>query len=326
MAAPSEFRFCWWNVQDFAHFDVGRAGTKRWPKSADEYAEKLRRVVTAFDSMFGADQPDVIGLCEITRPAAERLRARRFPDHDLVLTSPGDLSAFQITLLIRRGRGLTGLEPWFAEVVPAGTRPMGVVRYQSSKANIRIVACHWPAFDEESSSEARRHCADRLQSGIYDFLFPSRTVAIPRHVVVFGDFNIEPYTPLFRRTVYSSRDRDYARRRPHHTDDAVRRVGLYNCGWRLLGEAHPHGQPQPSSRRVGTYYRAKNRQWRSYDQVLVTGGLLTGQPPYFDEGALLVRADTGNLVEDKPAKFRFENGVGYGVSDHYPLSGRIVLG
>jgi hypothetical protein len=41
---------------------------------------------------------------------------------------------------------------------------------------------------------------------------------------------------------------------------------------------------------------------------------------------LLVRTDAGNLTHHKPAKFGFENGVGYGVFDHYPLSGRIVLG
>lgn len=79
-------------------------------------------------------------------------------------------------------------------------------------------------------------------------------------------------------------------------------------------------------RRVGSYYHAKSHEWRTYDQVLVTGGLLSPRAPYFDESELLVRSDVGNLVEGKPAKFVFENGVGSGLSDHYPLSGRIVLG
>lgn len=79
-------------------------------------------------------------------------------------------------------------------------------------------------------------------------------------------------------------------------------------------------------RRVGTYYSASVHEWRTYDQVLVSGGLLTSTIPQLDERELLVRTDVGNLIENKPAKFRFENGMGYGLSDHYPLSGRIVLG
>ena len=76
---------------------------------------------------------------------------------------------------------------------------------------------------------------------------------------------------------------------------------------------------------MGTYFHAKEMEWRTYDHVLVTGGLLTDHAPLFDESALRVRADVGNLVEGRPAKFAFENGVGTGLSDHYPLSGRIVL-
>ncbi len=326
MAAPTELRFCWWNVQDFAHFDPSQSVIKRWPRTAAEYAEKSRRVVAAFDKMFGKSDPDVIGLCEITRKAAEQLQQSRFPAHRLIFTEAGDPFAFQVVLLIRQGNGLEKRGPWVPRDVSAGTRSMGVVRYYSRKTHILFVACHWPAFDEPTSRDARRRCADTLRGGIYDFLFPQSAPAIPRHVVAFGDFNTEPHDELFADTLYASRDRDHARRQRHHTDESVRRVRLYNCGWRFTGESHSHGQAEPSERRVGTFYRVSAHEWRTYDQVLVTGGLLTGSAPYFDEGELLVRTDAGNLIDNKPAKFRFENGVGYGLSDHYPLSGRIVLG
>lgn len=326
MAAPTELRFCWWNVQDFAHFDPAQAVIDRWPRSADEYAEKSRRVIAAFDAMFGNSYPDVIGLCEITRTAAEALQRSRLPAHHLIFTEAGDPLAFQVVLFIRQGRGLERRMAWFPEDVSAGTRPMGVVRYFSRKAHILFVACHWPAFDESTSREARRRCADSLRGGIYDFLFPQTAAAVPRHVVVFGDFNTEPHDELFADTLYASRDRDHARRRRHHTDESVRRVRLYNCGWRHVGESHSHGDAEPVERRVGTYYSASVHEWRTYDQVLVSGGLLTSTIPQLDERELLVRTDVGNLIENKPAKFRFENGMGYGLSDHYPLSGRIVLG
>jgi hypothetical protein len=325
MAAPTELRFCWWNVQDFAHFDPSQAVIDRWPRTIVEYAEKSRRVVAAFDKMFGKSDPDVIGLCEITRKAAEELQRLRFPAHRLIFTEAGDPVAFQVVLLIRERSGLDGRMAWFPDDVSAGTRPMGVVRYFSRKTHILFVACHWPAFDESTSREARRRCADTLRGGIYDFLHPQTEAAIPRHVVVFGDFNTEPHDELFADTLYASRDRDHARRRRHHTDEPIRRVRLYNCGWRLVGESHSHGQAEPVERRVGTYYSVSKHEWRTYDQVLASGGLLTGKTPYLDERELLVRTDAGNLIDNKPAKFRFENGVGDGLSDHYPLTGRIAL-
>jgi hypothetical protein len=326
MAAPPDLRFCWWNVQDFAHFDAARSLFDRWPSSTDEYAEKRRRVIAAFDAMFGSNEPDVIALGEITRPAAEDLQRVKFPGHDLVLTHVGDQVAFQVAILIRQGTKVSGREAWFAEGVSAETRPMGVVQYYSRKASILFVACHWPAFDERTSLEARRRCGDTVRNGVYDFLFPRQEAITPRHVVVFGDFNAEPHDDLFGDTLYASRDRDHARRRPHHTDEAVRRVRLYNCGWRLAGESHPHGAAEPVVRQVGTYYSETRHEWRTYDQVLVTGGLLTRTVPYFDEGALLIRTDAGNLTDDKPGKFLFANGVGSGLSDHYPLTGRIAIG
>ena len=252
MATPRELRFCWWNVQDFAHFDANRALVERWPASADQYLEKHRRVEAAFDGMFGTDMPDVIGLCEITKAAAEDLRRRRFPDHDLVLGEPDDPYAFQVAMLIRGKRSLSPRPAWVANDVSDRTRPMCVVQYLTRKAHILFVACHWPAFNEETSEEARRRCADRLRGGVFDFLHPPRPVATPRSVFVFGDFNTEPHDDMFGVTLYSSRDRDIARRTSHHTDRGLKRTRLYNCGWRLLGEELPHGIPSPTTRRCGT--------------------------------------------------------------------------
>ncbi len=326
MATPRELRFCWWNVQDFAHFDANRVGYEgRWPFSPDQYAEKRRRVEAAFDAMFGADLPDLIGLCEITKAAAEELQRRRFPDHELVLGEPAEPLAFQVAMLIRRDRALTARSPILVEDGTAETRPMCVVDHRTRIAHTRFIACHWMAFEEPKSDELRGRSADSLRREIYEFMVPRRPTSTPRHVVVFGDFNAEPHDGHFGMKLSASRDRDHARKRTHHTDGAVSRTRLYGCGWRLLGEEEPHGGRVPSARRAGTYFGAKLGEWRTYDHVLVTGELLTGQPPYFDESMLLIRSEVGNLADGKPAKFAFENGIGTGLSDHYPLSGRIVL-
>lgn len=324
--ATRELRFCWWNVQDFAHFDANRSAVPRWPASVGEYEEKRRRVEAAFDAMFGSDLPEIVGLCELTRAAAEDLQRRSFPDHELVLGDPAEPVEFQVALLLRRGSQLSAREPWFVWNGTSETRPMCVAQYYTRRVHLLFVGCHWTAFETPESRELRGRCADALRDGIYTFLVPPRDVSTPRHVVVFGDFNAEPQDDLFRLKLSASRDRDHARQRAHHADEPVSRTRLYDCGWRLLGEERPHGLSGTSARRVGTCYSDKLSEWRTYDHVLVTGGLLGDQPPYFDESSLLVRTDTGNLVDGKPAKFTFENGVWAGLSDHYPLTGRVVLG
>jgi len=321
MAAPRELRFCWWNVQDFAHFDPNRSAMARWPTSVAEYEEKRRRLETAFDAMFGADVPEVIGLCEITRTAARELQKRKLQDHDLILSEPLATDAFQVVLFIRRNRSLARRRSLIAEDVSEGTRPMCAAVLEEPSAGVLFVACHWPAFDKPTSKESRRRCADTLRGGVYDFLFPRRPAATPRHVVVIGDLNAEPFDDLFELTLYASRDRDHARQRSHHTDGSVSRARLYNCGWRLLGERTPHGLPESPERRVGTYYQASSRSWRTYDQVLVSGGLLTGQAPYLDEAALLVRSDvvTWWKASRRSSRTTTVSGPGCPTTTHSPV-------
>jgi len=253
------------------------------------------------------------------------LQRRRFPDHELVLGEPSDPLAFQVAMLIRRDRNLAARQPWIVWGGTLDTRPMCLVHYYTRKAQILFVACHWTAFETDTSDEMRGRCADTLRDRIYEFLFPPRPVSTRRHVVIFGDFNAEPQDKHFRLKLYASRDRDHARKPVSYHDDAVSRTRLYSCGWRLLGEKLPHNETVSAERRVGTCYSASWGEWRTYDHVLVTGGLLTERVPYFDESALLIRSDLGNLIEGKPAKFTFADGAGDGLSDHYPLTGRIVL-
>ena len=120
-------------------------------------------------------------------------------------------------------------------------------------------------------------------------------------------------------------DRDRSRQKPHHSDVDVSRLRLYNCSWRHLGEGHPHSLDVASGH-AGTYYQASTHMWRTFDQVMVTGGLLSEKPPLLDESQLFVRTDTGNLTtQGKPTKFEFVNGVASGISDHLPITGRIIL-
>jgi hypothetical protein len=160
----------------------------------------------------------------------------------------------------------------------------------------------------------------------YEFLnSPRRRTTVP-HVVIIGDLNTEPFNDIFRGRLHASRDRDYSRQRSHSSDRDVRRIRFYNASWRLLGERHPHGPSTSSDHWAGTYYNAKDRAWHTYDQMLVTGGLLGANPPYLEEGSFGITLLPGCLgANGKPEAFTWSNGVASGLSDHLPLTGRIVF-
>ena len=203
---------------------------------------------------------------------------------------------------------------------------MLIVELLRIECHIRFAFCHWPAFDEVVSQEHRGRVADALRGDVYAFMNPSETTVFPRDYIALGDFNTEPFDELFETKLYAFRDRERSRQKPHYSDPDVRRVRLYNCGWRHLGEKQPHGFDVASDGHAGTYYQASKHIWRTYDQLLVTGGLLSEKPPVLDESQLFVRTDTGILsVDGKPRKFEFDNGIASGLSDHIPITGTIIL-
>ncbi|HYT92495.1 MAG TPA: hypothetical protein VEL76_27515, partial [Gemmataceae bacterium] len=163
-----------------------------------------------------------------------------------------------------------------------------------------------------------------LNGVVYDFL-RSELETERRHVLIVGDMNEEPFGLLEER-FHASRDRASARRREHYTDQDTKRVRLYNCAWRWLGESGPHVGGTPAGEVAGTYFWREKNCWRTLDHVLVNGTLLTDQFPYLDESR--VEVVTGPFLlgtKGRPQKFEWNNGKPTGVSDHLPIRGRVVL-
>jgi hypothetical protein len=189
---------------------------------------------------------------------------------------------------------------------------------------LRVYACHWTARFSDESYHHRADVARYLNGEIYDFL----RAAPPgnrHHAVVVGDFNEEPFGLLEER-FHATRDRGNSRRREHYTDQDVKRIRLYNCAWRWLGELRPHLGGKPDGEVAGTYYWREKKCWRTLDQVIVTGTLLTDQVPYLDESHLEVLVSPSLVGNDnRPQQFRWNNGNPEGISDHLPVRGRIIL-
>lgn len=319
--------FAWWNVQSLAHFDKSRARLARWPGSKSAYKEKCRRVDAVLRRLIELRGcPQLIGLAEITNTAACELRDRLAPGFSVCSLDlfPSD-SDFHVAVLYQPGSGLAEHAPLAVPLVPSSTRPMAVVDFVAGAHHIRFIACHWNArFGSDDGSKVRTRLAHFLSSTIYSFLHESPS-GVNRHVVVIGDMNAEPFGYL-EDWHDMSRHRNRARQTEHFTDKSVGRVRLYNCAWRWMGEKWPHtpsGWQCPSI--GGTYFNETEKEWFTFDHVLVTGGLLTRELP------ALAESDVDRFVDDtlldkagQLSKFDWNRGKPNGVSDHLPIVGRIL--
>lgn len=202
---------------------------------------------------------------------------------------------------------------------------MPVVDLQLRGGSVRFVACHWPAFDE--SRRNRERMADHLVHELYDFLVTNCPSSDFRHAVVVGDLNDEPFsTPSTHLNAH--RARRLARSAPVWQDDDARRVHLYNCSWRLLGERWPHGIVRPPDQidAAGTLFLSKSRAWATVDQVIVSEGLVGETAPRIDEASVQVLTHRSCAPSaDAPSKFASSGGTFQGVSDHLPVLGRVLL-
>jgi hypothetical protein len=324
-------RFAWWNVESLAHYDAARAALDRWPGSQAESAAHLGRVADGLRELRRLAAPDFIGLAEVTGPAAVALRDAVFPgfpvesldQEALDLTANGP---FQVAALFDPARGSPTPDLLIPADVPRETRPTLVLEYFWPPQRLRIYLCHWTSrLGGGQGERGRRDLAQQLRKDAYRFLHDPDAGAERRHVAVLGDLNEEPFGGLLEAELFASRDRQRAQDPGHHTDVDVKRVRFYNASWRLLGERLPHPGAAGAPHAAGTFFWRERRAWFTFDQLLVTGSLLTREPPYLDEASLSVAGGaTFGGADGRPAPFEYNAGQGEGASDHLPVYGRFV--
>ena len=182
---PRFLTFGWWNLHDFAHYDAARSSDPRWPKLHAHYEAKRGRILAALQELFGKEFPDLLAVCEITREAAQDLAARLPPGFKFSVSPPYPHDdGFQVAVFYRSDVGFSPeapLIPTDVEDVAEGTRPMVPVHFTLQGHVIRFVACHWTAFETDTSRLARERLADVLRRDIHAFLEPEvpKTGGVP---------------------------------------------------------------------------------------------------------------------------------------------------
>jgi Endonuclease/Exonuclease/phosphatase family len=299
-------------------------GLARWPGSSKEYVAKCKRIDAALKTVCGKNRPQILAFAEITDRAASELRDRLFPGYSVhSLDTYEQTPELQVAILFDPQAGFVDESIFVANQVPLGTRPMATIDHEFDGNRIRFYACHWSARFRVESENTRSDTARQLSIAVYQFLKEARKER--RHIVVLGDLNEEPFG-LVEERLFADRSRARARSKEHYSDKSISRLRLYNCSWRWLGERIAHVGDMTDGHTAGTYYWEEEKKWRTFDQVIVSGSLLTDRAPFLDEQALKVQVNAEIMGHElMPRKFKMVGTRARGLSDHLPICGRIVL-
>lgn len=324
---PVEIDMLWWNVNDFYHYDPEKK-TDRWPKSTGEYKEKCDRVDNALNAFFKEfKSPDILAFCEITSKSASYLsngvlKGYNFFSLDINPSRP----TLQIAVFYKCNASFSIEEsnPIVVDDVPQGTRPMAVLDIKNENKRVRVIYCHWQARFDQKNEKFKVRVVEYLSKYIYDFM-KDNSLKEEREVMIIGDLNEEPFDDVLVNYLNTHRNRERALKKHHWKDADVKRINLYNCTWRMLGEKMPDSR-STAPHVAGTYYWEKEQSWHSFDQILVTGGLIDKDTPYIDES----NTQVVNLIEFLPGKFpekfSYSTDLGYvGLSDHLPIHTKLVI-
>jgi endonuclease/exonuclease/phosphatase family metal-dependent hydrolase len=328
-------RCLFWNVHNLYPYVPGRHtdSATHWPPTPEAYEAKLAAVADVLRGIPGG-VPDLMAFCEVATPKAA---GGRDALADLCDELGDQFEHFTGTEGDSRGAACGVV--WSADELleDAGARvlhrvetgysgPYGrpILESQFVEADsgrvFTLLVNHWTSR-RETNSEARR-----LEAGetLLNLLLQRVSTGQPfcgdpsTLVVVVGDFNDEPFDAALTdlrgllSPPYAARDRTAVLRRRRMDPAPV----LYNAAWRLLGEQQSRCEEIEADweKPAGTYLLGDTGrgQWRTYDQVLVSAGMLEGPRPVFDDGSLLVHC---------PRELTTRHGAPASdmMSDHFPV-------
>ena len=169
---------------------------------------------------------------------------------------------------------------------------------------LHVFVNHWPSnYMNDSSQAERSRLAQHLRGKL-------REMPGLSHVVILGDFNVEPFDAALGQELEASRSRDAVTKG---------KALLYNPFWRLLGERQSLREALQQPRRsAGTYlYRSSNAtsQWYTMDQILVSAPLLNPEEWHLLEEETFIWQEPPLLAE-KTGRPSHE-------FDHFPIVGTL---
>lgn len=339
-------RVAFWNLQNLFDITASEIATDLeftpahgWDQAA--FDAKVAHLAEVIGLMHGEAGVDLLGICEIeNRSVAETLiAATGRADLRLAHSDAPDIRGID-TALIYSDTVFELIAPPIAHSVAVRfpTRDIFQVRLRvrATGAELTVFVNHWPSrrqgvYESEPHRITVAELCGRLVDDEVKFsrkdyealpdapgTFQSIHARFNRNVLVMGDLNDEPSSRSILDYLRAARDLDRIEedlRKPAASEKIAtadylkRKVFLFNCMWRLVG------QPDLGSHFFGDATNTMNM----LDQFIVSRGLLFGA-----QGLRLVR-DSVRILQPavmttaKGRPIAFDKAEHTGYSDHFPI-------
>lgn len=311
-AAPSDYLFCFWNVENF--FDDKRDGWKNEPaKDFDAWFadnpkalhEKLDHLSKALVELNGGRGPDILGLAEVeSERAAEllkdalnkRLRDESLHYHHVLFKDPHGGRHIATALITRLPveKDRTQLHGHRQRILETHLHVNG--------HELVVIVSHWTSRITDKDGHSRADYADKIY-GRFRAMY-ERNPAVD--FLVCGDFNDTPDDPSVTKHLHAVGD-----------VALVRRGGDPPLLLDLFAGKDPN--------RFGTHY---HHRWFIFDQICVSPGMLDDKGWSCDPSsaeAIRTLHKPGDKLQ-RPWEFGREQDHGErGYSDHFPVTVRLKV-
>jgi endonuclease/exonuclease/phosphatase family metal-dependent hydrolase len=312
-AAPANYLFCFWNVENFFDDKLDHRkgpGDREYDPLFAEHPEllklKLKKLTKALLELNDGKGPDILAIVEVeSRRAAELLQEAL----NARLTDPSLHYKNVLMKPVAAGRHIAPAILTRLPVDADRTRLLGrSQRILEGHVKVKghtlvVIAAHWTSQLDKGSEARREHYADAIYGRVRAML----TANPQADVLICGDFNETPDAPAVTEHLHATAN---VKEVQEPGDDGPRLLNL------MAGK-----DPQ----QYGTHYY---RRWLIYDQIVVTPGMLDQQGWSFVPGTVArVDKDLSNPKDrlHRPWKFggpRVPMGA-RGYSDHFPVTVRL---
>ena len=315
----SELCTVFWNVGNL----FGPGVVSRGPQTLSELTAKMDTLANVLNRI-KQNGPDIIGLAEVETEALFRQLTSRLSNRYFRHWRSGNSQG-------QTGLGLLVNQDVFrdsnildVETPSLMSRPRSMIVKCVLKKNaepILVVVNHWRSLMKYSSGSTDREDRKRSARWLGDYLGRS-----DRHscVLVFGDFNAEPFEPPFNETGLRS-----VRFFPTALWTRATPAYLYNTAWRHLPEPDFWEQTRQSGYQLS---RPRTSHDSSppviFDQLMVASRALRNGPVTLEEQSVHfhIDQDTATAGSLKPQRWEYLSTNNYqGCSDHFPLVACFVI-
>jgi endonuclease/exonuclease/phosphatase family metal-dependent hydrolase len=306
------YRIVFYNTENFfdtlndsltADDEFTPEGARHW--NYPKYKTKLNNLYKTFIALGNWTPPDLIGICEVENRRVLTDLANNTPlskyNYRIIHANSPDIRGIDVAILYNSDR-VHVIQYRYFHIGKSGLFTRDILYCKAGLGNdtCHFLVNHWPSRSTgQIETEPSRFAASSRLRTIVDSLFHT---CIHAKIVIMGDFNDEPWDMSLSQKLQAKTD--------------IRNVQtdyLYN-----LSMAPANGKYKGTVKFRG--------EWTLFDQVIVSGSLLTSlKGLHVEPGDYHIFAGSFLLMPDEQYNgfkpFRTYNGYQYqgGFSDHLPV-------